>query len=159
MAVTFHSSALQQLSALEAHAVFFLRCAVFTVEQQIVAQDIDAADAHPGTRHLRLLRDGELVGYGRIVPTSREEEPELGEGAARVGRVAVRAEDRGTGLGRELVGRAVAEARRLYPHRPVSIHAQAHLRAFYESLGFEVTGPEFTEAGVRHVPMRYIPTD
>jgi ElaA protein len=33
------------------------------------------------------------------------------------------------------------------------LDAQANLVEFYRSLGFEVTGPEFLEDGIPHVPM------
>src|SRR4029453_4982370 len=38
--------------------------------------------------------------------------------------------------------------------RPCVLDAQTYLRGFYERLGFAVTGPEFLDDGVPHVPMR-----
>ena len=37
--------------------------------------------------------------------------------------------------------------------REVRLDAQTGLTAFYASYGFEVSGPEFVEDGVAHVPM------
>ena len=37
--------------------------------------------------------------------------------------------------------------------REVRLDAQTGLTAFYEGYGFVVTGPEFDEDGVMHVPM------
>ena len=38
--------------------------------------------------------------------------------------------------------------------REVRLDAQTGLTGFYAGYGFEVTGPEFDEDGVMHVPMR-----
>jgi ElaA protein len=38
--------------------------------------------------------------------------------------------------------------------REVRLDAQTGLTRFYEGWGFQVTGPEFDEDGVMHVPMR-----
>ena len=40
--------------------------------------------------------------------------------------------------------------------REVRLDAQTGLTAFYAGYGFEVTGPEFDEDGVMHVPMRRV---
>ena len=37
--------------------------------------------------------------------------------------------------------------------REVHLDAQTGLTAFYAAYGFEVSGPEFVEDGVAHVPM------
>ena len=43
---------------------------------------------------------------------------------------------------------------RLCPDRPVVMDAQSALRAWYERFGFEVTGSEFLDDGIPHLPMR-----
>ncbi len=40
------------------------------------------------------------------------------------------------------------------PDRDVVLDAQTPLAGWYVSLGFEVSGPEFLEDGIPHVPMR-----
>jgi ElaA protein len=45
------------------------------------------------------------------------------------------------------------EAMALCGDREVRLDAQTGLTAFYEGHGFVVTGPEFDEDGVMHVPM------
>ena len=40
-----------------------------------------------------------------------------------------------------------------YPGRPVRVSAQAHLEAFYASLGFAVASAPYDEDGILHVDM------
>ena len=42
-------------------------------------------------------------------------------------------------------------------NRPAVLDAQSHLQAFYARYGFTVTGPEYVEDGIPHVPMRREP--
>ena len=61
---------------------------------------------------------------------------------------------RGQGVARALLDRLVGPA--VADGRPVALHVNttnAGARAFYEGYGFEVTGPEFDEDGIMHVPM------
>ncbi|MET0664693.1 MAG: GNAT family N-acetyltransferase, partial [Acidimicrobiales bacterium] len=37
---------------------------------------------------------------------------------------------------------------------PVVADVQAHLAGWYEALGFVITGPEYLEDDIAHVPMR-----
>ena len=67
---------------------------------------------------------------------------------ASIGRVIVAASERGTGLGRELVGRGIAIA-----NGPIRIGAQAHLQRFYGELGFETISDVYDEDGIPHVDM------
>ena len=57
---------------------------------------------------------------------------------------------RGRGLADELVRVALV----VIGDREVRLDAQTGLRDWYASYGFVVTGPEFDEDGVFHVPMR-----
>lgn len=69
-------------------------------------------------------------------------------------RFAVLKTHRGKRVGEELV-RAVL--RDLPPGaNPVYLHAQVQALPFYEKLGFEKSGPEFTEAGIRHYKMQLV---
>ena len=67
----------------------------------------------------------------------------------RIGRVVVAPAARGRGLAARLVDEAV----RRVGDRAARLDAQTGLTRFYASYGFEVTGPEFDEDGVLHVPM------
>ncbi|WP_428966973.1 GNAT family N-acetyltransferase [Micromonospora fluostatini] len=119
-----------------------LRVDTFVVEQECAYPELDGRDVEPATRHLWLERDGTVLAYLRILA-----EP---DGAARIGRVVVAPAERGGGH----AGRLMNEALALAGDRPCVLEAQAHLAAFYARYGFTVTGPEYLEDGIPHLPMR-----
>lgn len=136
-----------------AYEVWRLRQDVFVVEQDCPYPDLDGRDLEPTTRHVVLLDDdgdgnGDEDGAGeRVIGTLRV----LDDGdAARIGRVVVAPSARGRGLAAVLMEQALA----LCGEREVRLDAQAPLAGFYAGFGFAVSGPEFDEDGIRHVPMR-----
>jgi ElaA protein len=142
----FHAAAFADLDARTLYDLLRLRCDVFVVEQECAYPDIDGRDTEPHTRHLWLARDGAPVAYLRILA-------EAG-GVARIGRVAVAKEARGEGLAGLLMDEALA----LVGDRSCVLEAQSYLVAFYARYGFAVTGPEYVDDGIPHVPMRREPT-
>ena len=123
-----------------AYELWRLRQQVFVVEQDCPYPDLDGRDLEPTTRHL-LAHDGEeLVGCLRVLDDGTH---------ARIGRVVVAPAARGRGLARALMDAAMS----LVEGREVRLDAQTGLAGFYASYGFEVSGPEFVEDGVAHVPM------
>ena len=125
-----------------AYDVWRLRQQVFVVEQECPYPDLDGRDLEEATRHVVLLdEDDRVVGTLRV----------LDDGDwARIGRVVVAHEARGRGLAALLMDEAMV----LCGDREVRLDAQTGLTGFYAGYGFEVTGPEFDEDGVMHVPMR-----
>jgi ElaA protein len=138
-----------ELGVGDLYDVLALRNRVFVVEQECCYQDIDGLDLVADTRHL-LARasSGSVVGYARLLAPS-----DVG-GPARIGRVIVSSEARGQALGRRLMERALASCATHWPDAGVQLSAQAHLRAFYASLGFEATSDVYDEDGIPHVDMR-----
>ena len=130
-----------ELDAHTAYDVWRLRQQVFVVEQHSPYPDLDGRDGEPGTRHLLSEADGTIVAYARVLDDGEW---------ARIGRVLVALGARGHGLAAELVRTALE----LIGDREVRLDAQTGLRDWYASYGFVVTGPEFDEDGVFHVPMR-----
>ena len=138
------TSDLDGLDTRTAYDVWRLRQQVFVVEQDCPYPDLDGRDLEPTTRHVVLLDEDDddpvVVGTLRV----------LDDGDwARIGRVVVAPSARGRGLAALLMDEAMA----LCGDREVRLDAQTGLTAFYEGYGFEVTGPEFDEDGVMHVPM------
>jgi predicted GNAT family N-acyltransferase len=125
-----------------------IRTEVFVQEQQVPEEE--EWDGYDETATHWLMLDevsGEAIATGRIVP-----HPEM-PGFAKVGRVAVRQQYRGLGLGAQLMRHLLAQARQL-GFEGAFLHAQTQARSFYERLGFIAEGPEFLEAGIPHCAMR-----
>jgi ElaA protein len=129
-----------ELDPRTAYALWRLRQQVFVVEQSSPYPDLDGRDLEDGTVHLLLQEDDELIGCARVLDDGD---------AVRIGRVVVAPPARGRGLAALLVD----EAMRQVGDRAARLDAQTGLTDFYASYGFVVTGPEFDEDGVLHVPM------
>ena len=143
---TWRWQAFSELSALELYAILMARADVFVVEQNCVYRDIDCADVD--SWHLSAWDDGELAGYLRVLPPTAEH-PDVW-----IGRVLTQETARGTGLGRQLLARALEHIRARWPGLPVSLHAQAHLQGFYGAFGFAPSSDVHDEDGIAHVWMR-----
>ena len=140
MSVHVRAASFDDLDARTAYDLWRLRQQVFVVEQASPYPDLDGRDLEATTVHLLLLEDDALVGCARLLDDGD---------AMRVGRVVVAPPARGRGLATLLVD----EAMRLVGDRVARLDAQTGLTGFYASYGFVVTGPEFDEDGVLHVPM------
>jgi ElaA protein len=139
--VELHVASFRDLDTTTLYALLQLRTDVFVVEQECAYPELDGRDTEPGTRHLWLARDHEVIAYLRILADPQAE---------RIGRVAVAKHERGAGH----AGRLVAEALEVIGNRPAVLDAQSHLEGFYAAFGFTATGPEYLDDGIPHVPMR-----
>ena len=70
-----------------------------------------------------------------------------------VGRVAVRKEFRGKGLGAAIVKAAEAQVRRM-GGKELHLHAQCRITGFYEAIGYTSYGPVEDDQGCPHIWMR-----
>jgi ElaA protein len=144
--VDFYRSGIRGIDPLTLYAILRLRVDVFVVEQSCCYPELDGRDVEPGAElfwatdrphvlaTLRLLRDA--------------------DGALRVGRVATVPAARSLGVASQLMRVALERCAVLDPSAPVVLDAQAHLARWYARFGFDVTGEEFEEDGIPHVPMR-----
>ena len=125
-------------------AAYGVRHEVFVGEQG-VAPDIERDELDDTAQHaVAFDAAGSCVGAGRL----------LVDGArATIGRMAVRAPARGTGVGAALLALLEQRARELGA-TAVELHAQTHAQRFYERAGYQVVGEEYEEAGLPHVDMR-----
>ena len=136
-----------QLQLQDLYDVLHARCQVFIVEQ-VAFQDLDYED-QTGWHLLGRDAQGVLQSYARILPPGQVfDEPSIG-------RVLVMAAARGTGAGWELMRHAMHELEQLWPGSPIRIGAQAYLQQFYEGCGFAVSGEQYLEDGIPHLPMLY----
>ena len=139
--------AFDALGVRELQNIYTARQQVFSIEQQCIYLDADGVDEQ--SHHLAAWHDGHRVplAYARIVaPGVKYAEPSIG-------RVITTASARGTGLGRELVRRAVEGCRELHPGDGIRISAQSRLEAFYAGFGFVVVGERYLEDGIPHTEM------
>lgn len=127
-----------------------LRSEVFVVEQNCVYLDLDDKDAQ--SIHLFACEDGAVPGAAaravvRLVPPGVSyEEPSIG-------RVAIDLASRGSGLGEELMMRAIHACYRTWPGFGIRISAQQYLIGFYERLGFSSVGEGYLEDDIPHIQM------
>jgi ElaA protein len=140
--LTWHVREFADLAAGELYAILALRARVFVVEQNCAYLDPDGADLV--SRHVWTADEaGAVLAYLRVVPAGTKF-PEIS-----IGRVITAPEARGTGLGKELMRRALAACGAV----PVRIGAQAHLEKFYGELGFARASDVYDEDGIPHIEM------
>jgi ElaA protein len=142
---TWRRAVYRELDRDDLYDALALRCQAFIVEQ-VPYLDPDGVDRQ--AHHLLgRAADGALVAYLRIVdPGAKYAEPSIG-------RVVVARAARGGGWGRALMVEGIAYCSALWPGRPIRIGAQAHLRGFYTSLGFEAASDPYDEDGILHLEM------
>jgi predicted GNAT family N-acyltransferase len=119
---------------------FWVRQEVFIHEQGVPAElELDEYD--PLAAHALAYLDGQCIGTGRLV--------DLGSGQAQIGRMAVLAQFRGAGRGKQILEKLVQLARSKGAQL-LLLHSQVTAISFYEKLGFEAQGPIYEEAGIPH---------
>lgn len=137
-------------SAEEMQEALSVRFRVFVQEQHVpIEEEVDRYDADPGANpavvHILGRLDGQPVATARLMV-------DHAEGYPHIGRVAVLAELRGRGLGRQVMLALQEEARRRgYPG--VTLAAQLQAMPFYEKIGYVARGPVFLDAGIEHRDM------
>jgi predicted GNAT family N-acyltransferase len=137
----------------EVAVAYEIRRHVF-VDEQGVPGDLELDDLDPDADHFVAYLDHHAVGAGRLVvePAGFEGAPDSTEPVAHLGRLAVLAVARRTGLGVAMVhaieARAVERGLRI-----VALSAQTYATGFYERLGYAAHGEEFDDAGLPHVWM------
>ncbi len=111
------------------------------VREQAVPIELELDEEDPRCEHaLARTADGAAVGTGRLLPDGH------------IGRMAVLKDWRGKGVGALLL-HALIERARERGHARARLNAQTYAIGFYRRYGFEVSGPEFMDAGIPHVPM------
>jgi len=121
-----------------------LRTEVFVHEQKVPAEMEWDADDDAALHCVALNRMGMPLATGRLLMHA--------PGVARIGRMAVLRQMRGTDLGRRVL-QALMEAAQARGDRQVLLHAQCSAEGFYRRAGFEPHGPQFEEAGIAHITM------
>ncbi|KQY50165.1 GNAT family N-acetyltransferase [Nocardioides sp. Root140] len=148
MELTWLGSHHDDLTARQMHDLLRLRHRVFVIEQDCPDyEDIDGLDVVEGTHHV-LGSDGDrLLAYARVVA------PGAQSPQARIGRVVVSGEARGTGVGHALMRETLALCERVWPGQELMLAAQAHLADYYGRYGFAPVGEVYVEDGIDHLNM------
>jgi predicted GNAT family N-acyltransferase len=122
---------------------FSLRYEVF-VDEQGVPRELEVDELDPCATHLVAICDDQVIGTLRVLEHG---------GAAKIGRVAVRAAARRNGIGARLMQHAAAiAAERGFAE--IIVHAQITVAGFYRRLGYVEEGDQFEDAGIPHIAMR-----
>jgi predicted GNAT family N-acyltransferase len=124
-------------------AVFAVRHQVF-VDEQAVPPELERDVFDALAIHLVALSGDDVIGTLRMVVSGD---------SAKIGRMAVLAAHRNSGIGSRLMERATEIARTMNV-REITLHAQLSAKAFYARLGYRAEGEEFEEAGIAHLTMR-----
>lgn len=146
-AIRWHCCRFDELGVRELQFIYMARQQVFVVEQACGYLDADGVDERCWHLAAWTAAQPEPLAYARLV------EPGVKHAEPSIGRVLTTNAARGTGLGRELMGRAVAQCESLFPGQAIRISAQAHLDRFYAGFGFSRVGQAYLEDGIPHVEM------
>ena len=139
-----------ELSNEELFQIFKTRQDVFIVEQNCAYEDIDGFDEeawHLIGFDIDAQGSKNIKAYLRILgPGTRYSEISLG-------RILVDKKQRGSGLGQELMTKAILIVEEKFPHKSIRISAQHHLQHFYAAFEFETVSDPYDEDGIPHIEM------
>lgn len=130
----------------ELYSIMRERVAVFAIEQNVKAEDLDYLDQK--CHHVMLKEEDELVAYCRIIPKG------IWYDAPVLSRVIVKKDKRGKDYGYKVCKAALNFIDYELKENVVQIPSQEYAKGFYEKLGFEVIGEPYLKAGISHVEMK-----
>lgn len=136
---------LEEMSPLLLYKLLAFRESVFVVEQACPYQELDGRD--DAAWHLLGQRSGHVLACLRVLL------PPPGNRRYRIGRVAVGESERGRGLAREMLLMAEHRIAEADQSAEIVLDAQSYLLPFYQALGYSISGAEFVEDGIPHLPM------
>ncbi|MFS3913904.1 GNAT family N-acetyltransferase [Bacillus australimaris] len=134
----------EQLSKEDLYLILMERVNVFVVEQTCPYPEIDYRDQE--ALHLVAKEDNAIVAYCRIFQSG------IMYKEASIGRVLVTQAGRKKGYGKILLDKAIEKLNELGEPR-IKIQAQAYLKSFYESFGFNAVSDCYDEDGIPHLDM------
>lgn len=126
------------------NACYAIRRAVF-IDEQNVPEEEEWDDFEDACDHFLMLDDTGSIGTARLRDY---------KGKAKIERVAILKEARGTGAGLALMDHLLAYIEEKNAFTEVVLGAQISALGFYEKCGFEAYGDEFDDAGIPHRMMQ-----
>ncbi|MES2799530.1 MAG: GNAT family N-acetyltransferase [Bacteroidota bacterium] len=148
MAVNWYIKHFNELSPEELHDLVALRIEVFVMEQNCTYQDLDGKDKY-AHQIFAVDENKKVLATARILPQG------ISYAEVSIGRVASSDSVRGTGIGQQMMERAMAFIQQHYGEVDVRISAQEYLLNFYGKFGFQSTGKHYLEDDLPHVEMLY----
>jgi predicted GNAT family N-acyltransferase len=116
------------------------------IKEQKVPEELEWDEFDQGALHAIVKKDDEVIGTARLI---------IDNTIARIGRMAIKKEFRGQGIGQEMLEALVTKSLELDVSL-IKLHAQVHAVSFYAKLGFVTHGEIFSEAGIDHVNMQKV---
>lgn len=147
MTITYTCKPFDVLDVHELYDIMRLRQEVFVVEQDCPYLDADGKDMF-GHHLMGQDEGGRLHAYTRLLPVGVSY-----DGYCSIGRVITSIDVRSKGEGKILMHQSISKIKSLYPDVPIKIGAQAHLKHFYERLGFTDIGIPYLEDNIPHIIM------
>ncbi|WP_411842541.1 GNAT family N-acetyltransferase [Salinicoccus sp. HZC-1] len=139
----WHVKKFEDLDLHTLEEIYRLRVSVFIVEQACAYQEIDGKDSL--SIHIYNTDETGIIAYLRII----QEDP------VSIGRVIVREDHRGAGLGRALMDQAMDYVDLHHAGELIYLHGQAHLEKYYQSFGFKTVSAMHLEDDIPHYHMEY----
>ncbi|MDD2961154.1 MAG: GNAT family N-acetyltransferase [Muribaculaceae bacterium] len=144
--ITWIEASFDRLSTTQLYDILSLRAEVFVVEQGQPYQDVDYRDKI--CTHVMGYCGSNIVAHCRVFPVGGY----FDDGC--IGRVVVKPNQRGTGLGHELIEKGIATHNRINgTDKSITISAQLRLRHFYEMHGFIKSSTCYQEDNIPHIHM------
>jgi ElaA protein len=138
----------EALGVRELQYIYAARQQVFAIEQQCIYLDADGCDEHAFHLAAWSAAQREPLAYARVIDPGVKYLEDVS-----IGRVITTGAGRGRGIGRELMARAIAHAKAVWPEAAIRISAQTRLERFYLGFGFARVGPPYLEDGIDHTEM------
>jgi ElaA protein len=144
--LSWHWQKLEEMQPRLIYELLAFRESVFVVEQACPYQELDGRDLQAW--HLLGQRSGHILACLRVLP------PPASSKRYRIGRVAVEEAARGKGFAKDMLVMAELRIAEHAADAEIVLDAQTYLLPFYQALGYSVSGDEFLEDDIPHVPMQ-----
>ncbi len=132
----------QELTLELLYQILKLRVDVFVVEQNCPYPEIDNQDQK--AIHFVGQMDQKIFAYARVL---------FEKGGLHIGRIIVNKEERGKGLGIQMMNHCIQYCKEKYPNERIHLIAQAHLESYYQKFGFSTESEPYDWDGILHVDM------
>lgn len=143
--ITWKISSFDNLSKEELFELYYLRTAIFVVEQNCPYQEVDELDKT--AFHVLGSIKNELVAVARIIP------PTANHNEVKIGRVAVKSTHRRQKVADKMMEQCFRFIEQQWQQFPIAISAQQYLINFYANHQFKVEGDGYLEDNIPHVRM------